>query len=89
MTAWGAVSGERVRRGVVGLLLVLAGFEVARSLSAPALVGERLNDALESVNVIAVGALLVVGLALWGGRWAALSPLPPRTPASSGGRSTP
>ena len=49
------------------------------TLSAPALVGERLNDILESLNVITVGALLVLGLALW----AALRPLPPRPPASS------
>ena len=49
------------------------------TLSAPALVGERVNDALESLNVITVGALLVVGLALW----AALSPLRLQTPASS------
>ncbi|MGH7530839.1 MAG: glycosyltransferase family 87 protein [Gemmatimonadales bacterium] len=34
------------------------------TLSAPALVGERVNNALESLNVITVGALLVVGLAL-------------------------
>lgn len=49
------------------------------TLSAPALVGERMNDALESLNVITIGALLVVGLALW----AALTPLPPPPPASS------
>lgn len=49
------------------------------TLSAPALVDERLNDVLESLNVITVGALLVLGLALW----AALRPLPPRPPASS------
>lgn len=34
------------------------------TLSAPAIVGERVNDILESWNVITVGALLVVGLAL-------------------------
>jgi hypothetical protein len=49
------------------------------TLSAPALVGERVNDALESLNVITVGGLLVAGLALW----AALRPLPPLPPASS------
>lgn len=55
------------------------------SLSAPALVGERLNNALESANVITVGALLVVGLALW----ATLRLLPPQPPASSATRSAP
>jgi hypothetical protein len=55
------------------------------TLSAPALVGERFKNALESVNVITVGALLVVGLALW----AALRPLPPLPPASSATRSAP
>lgn len=55
------------------------------TLSAPALVGERLNDVLESLNVITVGALLVVGLALW----AALRPLPPRPPASFAAPSPP
>ncbi len=34
------------------------------SLSAPLLVGERINNALETGNVILVGALLVIGLAL-------------------------
>jgi len=57
------------------------------TLSAPALVGNRLNDVLESLNVITVGALLVLGLALWGG--AALRPLPPLPPASSATRSAP
>jgi hypothetical protein len=53
------------------------------TLSAPALVGARVKDVLESLNVITVGALLVLGLALW----AALRPLPPQPPASSGTRS--
>lgn len=35
------------------------------TLSAPALVGNELNNRLESLNVITVGALLVLGLALW------------------------
>ena len=34
------------------------------SLSAPLVVGERVKNALESANVILVGALLVIGLAL-------------------------
>jgi hypothetical protein len=34
------------------------------TLSAPAIVGERVNDILESWNVITVGALLVAGMAL-------------------------
>jgi hypothetical protein len=55
------------------------------TLSAPALVGERVNNALESLNVITVGALLVVGLALW----AALTSLRPRPPASSAAPSRP
>jgi hypothetical protein len=55
------------------------------TLSAPMLVGERVNDALESLNVITVGALLVVGLALW----AALSPLRLQPPTSSAAPSRP
>jgi len=55
------------------------------TLSAPALLGERFKNVLESVNVITVGALLVVGLALW----AALRPLPLLPPASSATRSAP
>ena len=34
------------------------------TLSAPALVGERMNNALESLNVITVGAVMAVALAL-------------------------
>jgi hypothetical protein len=49
------------------------------TLSAPALVGERVNNVLESLNVITVGALLVLALALW----VALKPLLPQPPASS------
>ena len=55
------------------------------TLSAPALVGERINNALESLNVITIGALLVLGLAVW----AALRPLPPQPPASFEIRSAP
>jgi hypothetical protein len=55
------------------------------TLSAPALVGDRVKNALESLNVITVGALLVVGLALW----AALRLPPPPPPASSAIRSAP
>jgi hypothetical protein len=50
------------------------------TLSAPAIIGERLKNALESMNVITVGGLLVLGLTLW----AALRPLPPPPPANSG-----
>ncbi len=55
------------------------------TLSAPALVGNRISDVLESLNVITVGALLVLGLALWGR--GTLRPLPPPPPASSATRS--
>jgi len=55
------------------------------TLSAPALVGERINNVLESLNVITVGALLVLALALWVG----LKPLPPQPPASSARHSAP
>jgi alpha-1,2-mannosyltransferase len=53
------------------------------TLSAPAFVGERVNDALERGNVILVGALLVIALALslmppW-------RPLPSRTAEPSTG----
>jgi hypothetical protein len=49
------------------------------TLSAAALLGGRLSHTLESLNVITVGALLVMGLALW----AVLRPLPPPPQASS------
>jgi len=35
------------------------------TLSAPVFVGNRVNDVLESWNVILLGAVMVVGLALW------------------------
>ena len=51
------------------------------SLSAPLVVGERVKNALESANVILVGALLVIGLALSLRRpW---RPLPSRSAAPS------
>jgi hypothetical protein len=80
---WRAVRGGG-RVGGVPWAMWWASF-ACLTLSAPALVGERLNDALESLNVITVGALLVVGLALW----AALRPLPPPPPASSAAPSRP
>jgi hypothetical protein len=72
----------RVLRGRVAWGVWWASF-ACLTLSAPALVGERVNNALEALNVITVGALLVVGLALR----AALRPLPPPPPASSAIRS--
>src|SRR5881394_3996097 len=38
---------------------------VCLTLSAPALVGTRVRSVLESLNVITVGALLVLGLTIW------------------------
>jgi glycosyl transferase family 87 len=38
---------------------------VCLTLSAPLFVGNRINNVLESWNVILVGAVIVVGLALW------------------------
>jgi len=38
---------------------------VCITLSAPALVGTRMRSVLESLNVITVGALLVLGLTIW------------------------
>jgi hypothetical protein len=81
--AWRALSAGATRGAWIAWWASLA----CLTLSAPALVGERLNDALESMNVITVGALLVVGLALWGGE--VLSRLPLQPPANSGGRSIP
>ena len=49
------------------------------SLSAPLVVGERINNALETANVILVGALLVIGLAL--SLRPRLRPLPSRSAA--------
>lgn len=74
----------RVIRGRVAWGIWWASF-ACLTLSAPALVGDRVKNALESLNVITVGALLVLGLALW----AALRPLPPQPPASSAIRSAP
>lgn len=74
----------RVIRGRVAWGIWWASF-ACLTLSAPALVGDRVKNALESLNVITVGALLVLGLALW----AALRPLPPPPPASSAIRSAP
>jgi len=51
------------------------------SLSAPFVVGERINNALETGNVILVGALLVIGLALSLRRLS--PPLPSKTAAPS------
>lgn len=45
---------------------------VCLTLSAPALVGTRARSILEALNVITVGALLVLGLTVW----AATQPLP-------------
>lgn len=48
------------------------------TMSAPALVGRQVSAALESLNAIALGALIAVGLGM-----SLLRPLPPRPPASS------
>jgi hypothetical protein len=48
------------------------------TLSAPALLGAHVRSVLESLNVITVGALLVLGLTIW----AARQP-PPRPRANS------
>ena len=74
----------RVLRGKVAWAVWWASF-ACLTLSAPALIGERVNNALESLNVVTVGALLILGLAVW----AALTPLPPPPPASSATRSVP
>jgi hypothetical protein len=77
----------RVLRGRVAWTIWWASL-ACLTLSAPALVGERVNNVLESLNVITVGALLVLGLALWAAG-AALRPLPPQPPASSAIHSAP
>src|SRR5207237_8621549 len=46
---------------------------VCLTLTAPALIGGHLPAKLESLNVITVGALLVLGLTIWAGR--VLNPL--------------
>lgn len=74
----------RVTKGRVAWGVWWASF-ACLTLSAPALVGDRVKNALESLNVITVGALLVLGLALW----AALRPLPPLPQANSATRSAP
>jgi Glycosyltransferase family 87 len=63
------------RRWGLGMLGASA---VLITLSAPAIIGSRASAALESWNVIALGALLVVGAGVL-----LLRQLPPRTPASS------
>lgn len=70
--------GRRWRVAALGLSAACV------TLSAPAIVGERVNDALESLNVITIGALLVVGLGL-----SLLRPLRRQTPASSAAPSRP
>lgn len=74
-----ARSGEEDGGGGRGAWIVWWASFACLTLSAPALVGERTNDLLESLNVITVGALIVMGLAVW----AVLTPLPLPPPASS------
>ena len=70
---WRVIPG----RGRVVWVLWWASF-ACLTLSAPALVGGRARSVLESLNVITVGALLVLGLTIW----AATQP-PPRPRANS------
>ncbi len=70
---WRAIPG----RGREVWILWWASF-ACLTLSAPALLGSRVRSVLESLNVITVGALLVLGLTIW----AARRP-PPRPRASS------
>lgn len=61
---WVVWAGTREGGRGKGFWLVWWASFACLTLSAPAIVGERVNDILESWNMIAVGALLVVGLAL-------------------------
>lgn len=70
--------GRRWRLGVLGASVVLV------TLSAPAVVGKQTAAALESLNAIALGALLVVGLGV-----SLLRRLPPLPPANFATRSAP
>jgi hypothetical protein len=70
--------GRRWRLGVLWASVLLV------TLSAPAVVGRQTAAALESLNAIALGALLVVGLGV-----SLLRLLPPPPPASSATRSAP
>ncbi len=70
---WRAIPGQR--RGM--WTLWWASF-ACLTLSAPALLGTHVRSVLESLNVITVGALLVLGLTIW----AARQP-PPRPRASN------
>jgi len=54
---------------------------VCLTLTAPALIGGQLRATLESLNVITVGALLVLALTIWAG--GGLNPLRLSPPASS------
>jgi hypothetical protein len=70
--------GRRWRLGLLGASALLV------TLSAPAVVGTQGAAALESLNAITLGALLVVGLGV-----SLLRLLPPLPPASSAIRSAP
>jgi len=70
--------GRRWRFGLLWTSVALI------TLSAPALVGKRVTGALESLNAITLGALIVVGLGV-----SLLSPLRLRTPTSSAGPTRP
>jgi hypothetical protein len=63
-------------RGRVVWVLWWASF-ACLTLSAPALVGGRVRSVLESLNVITVGALLVIGLTIWA------ATQPPRQPPTN------
>lgn len=72
---WRVIQGRKLR---LPWVIWWASF-VCLTLTAPALIGGHLRARLESLNVITVGALLVLALTVWAG----LNPLRPQPPANS------
>src|SRR5438552_14485674 len=78
---WRAMQGVKVRRGV--WLAWWASF-ACLTLTAPALISTDGRSVVESLNVITLGALLVLGLTIWAARR-----LPQQPPTSAAGPTQP
>ena len=78
---WRAMQGVKVRRGV--WIAWWASF-ACLALTAPALISTDGRSVVESLNVITLGALLVLGLTIWAARR-----LPQQPPTSAAGPTQP